>query len=63
MNETRLKPYFHKNWIVHHYVEGNEQFIACQGPKVLRAHNSKTEIERLIDTIPTKRQKTNETRS
>lgn len=44
----RLKPYLYNGWMVHHYTEGKEQFIACKEAAVLRA-TTKQEIERLID--------------
>lgn len=47
----RRLPYLYKGWKVHHYVEGEVQYIAFLGWRCLRAP-AKHEIEKLIDAAP-----------
>lgn len=44
----RNEPYYYRGWMVHHYIEGEEQYLACNEGLVLRA-TTREEIERLID--------------
>lgn len=48
VSKPRLAPHQYRSWMIHHYVEDKEQFIACNGGLVLRA-TTKEAIEDLID--------------